>query len=142
MQLHQRLEEFRDKNIEIIVITFENEEKALNYQKDIELGMTMAIDQKREMYSYYGMEKAGFLDLWGFKSLKAYFIELLKGNFPKAAHGDIHQRGGNVLIDPNGMVRMHHIGKGPADRPKADDVLNIVKEIEAEIAVNSKDFVN
>ena len=24
------------------------------------------------------------------------------------------QRGGDVLIDPNGIVCMHHVGRGPA----------------------------
>ncbi|HSH13152.1 MAG TPA: SelL-related redox protein, partial [Desulfurivibrionaceae bacterium] len=38
----------------------------------------------------------------------------------------IHQRGGDVLIDPNGMVRLHHIGKGPADRPRVEDILRLV----------------
>ena len=33
------------------------------------------------------------------------------------------QQGGNVLIDPGGIVRCHHIGRGPADRPSVRVIL-------------------
>ena len=36
------------------------------------------------------------------------------------------QRGGDVLIDPDGIVRMHRVGKGPADRPGVERFLQIV----------------
>jgi len=28
-----------------------------------------------------------------------------------------------VLIDPDGIVRLHHVGEGPADRPAVSDLL-------------------
>jgi len=36
------------------------------------------------------------------------------------------QQGGNVLIDPNGIVRVHHVGRGPADRPSVDRLIAAV----------------
>ena len=37
--------------------------------------------------------------------------------------GDIFQRGGDVLIDPTGIVALHHVGNGPADRPPVETIL-------------------
>jgi len=46
----------------------------------------------------------------------------------KKSSGDIHQRGGDVLIDPHGIVRFHHVGSGPANRPAVDSLLRYVEE--------------
>lgn len=112
----------------MLVVSFEEAEHALNYQQEKDIGWPIVVDRTRELYDYYGMNRAGFWDLWGVASLKAYVLEILKGNMPKRAHDDVHQRGGDVLIDPEGKVRLHHIGKGPGDRPEIEDVLAIVEE--------------
>ena len=113
--------------MEVLVITFEEEEHALNYQSEVELGWPMVVDRSRELYDYFGMMKASFWDLWGFSTWKAYFREMLRGNMPKRAVGDIHQLGGDVLIDPEGKVRLHHISKDPADRPDIEEVLGLAE---------------
>jgi hypothetical protein len=74
----------------------------------------------------YGMLTASFWDVWGFKTWLVYFKELLKGNKPMKSEGDIYQRGGDVIIDPEGVVRLHHIGEGPADRPSVEQILTVV----------------
>lgn len=114
-------------NIEVVIVTFEDAENALNYQGEAHLEWPVAVDSSRELYNYYGLTKAGFWDLWGFSTWRVYIREMLKGNMPRPARNDIHQRGGDVLINPQGMVKLHHISKGPADRPKIDDVLQLVE---------------
>jgi hypothetical protein len=57
---------------------------------------------------------------------RVYLQELLKGQLPKQARGDIFQRGGDVLIDPAGIVRLHHVGAGPADRPAVETILRTI----------------
>lgn len=124
----QQKERVEQDNIEVLVITFEEEEHALNYQKEVQLGWPVVVDRTKKLYDYYGMAEAGFWDLWGFATWKAYFREILRGNMPRRSLGDIHQRGGDVLIDPEGKVRLHHISKGPADRPAIEGILSIVEQ--------------
>jgi len=69
------------------------------------------------------MLSASFLDIWGPRSWWAYLKEILKGRLPKTSHGDIYQRGGDLLIDPDGIVHLHHVGAGPADRPAVETIL-------------------
>ena len=85
------------------------------------------VDESGRTYGYYGMGKATFFDLWNPATLWLYFLELLKGKRPHAPHGDIHQRGGDVLIDPAGEIRLKHVGRGPADRPSVDTILTKLK---------------
>lgn len=113
------------------MVTFEQEEHALNYRQETSLNWPLVVDNSRELYRYYGMEKASFWDLWGPAAWRVYFKEIIKGNRPRPANDDVYQRGGNVLISPEGMVRMHHISKGPADRPGIEGILQIVEAEES-----------
>lgn len=83
---------------------------------------------ERKLYRHFGMLKAGFWDLWGPRSLFAYLLLLLKGRKIESSAADIHQRGGDVLIDPQGWVRFHHIGRGPADRPAIETIFQVVEK--------------
>jgi len=60
------------------------------------------------------------------RTWRVYLRELLKGQKLHAAEGDVMQRGGDVLIDPDGIVRLHHVGTGPADRPAVEAILTRV----------------
>lgn len=139
--MRQQKDRIRRENIEVVVVTFEQEENALNYKQEIDLDWPLAVDISREMYRYYGMSKASFWDLWGPSTWLAYFKEIAKGNMPRSANDDIHQRGGDVLVDPAGMVRLHHIGKGPADRPDVEKILRIVEEEESKVKINDRQHV-
>jgi hypothetical protein len=57
-----------------------------------------------------------------------YFREIVKGGKIRKSEGDIFQRGGDVLVDPYGIVRLHHIGKGPTDRPTLKMILKIIEK--------------
>jgi alkyl hydroperoxide reductase subunit AhpC len=118
--------EFRRRKVSIAIVTFENDFFARSYVEETSLTWPLLIDNSRETYASYGMLKASFLDIWGPRSWWAYLQEILKGRLPKSSHGDIFQRGGDVLIDPDGIVRLHHVGAGPAGRP---DVATILQKI-------------
>jgi hypothetical protein len=57
---------------------------------------------------------------------------MMAGMRPAAPGSDVNQRGGDVLIDPNGVVRLHHVGRGPADRPQVALILDVVKRATGE----------
>lgn len=111
-----------------MVVTFEDVEHGLNYQKEIGFEWPLVVDKELELYEYYGIGKAGFWHVWGPSTWRVYFSEMLKGNMPKPAKGDIYQRGGDVLLDPQGMVRLHHVSKGPGDRPSVKKILELVQK--------------
>jgi peroxiredoxin len=123
MQLRDHEAEFSKRNVKIAVVTFENEYSARGYVGETFLSWPLLIDANRETYRNYGMLYASFWDVWGPKTWWVYLKEILKGQKLRKTTGDILQRGGDVLIDPTGIVRLHHIGKGPADRPSAGMIL-------------------
>ncbi len=85
-------------------------------------------DSERQLYRYFGMLDAGFWDLWGPRTLLTYLRLLLKGWKLLPSTADIHQRGGDVLINPEGRVCFHHIGRGPADRPALEKIFKVIEK--------------
>jgi len=118
--------ELAGRNVKIAVVTFENDLFARSYVADTTLTWPLLIDDTRETYRNYGMLSASFWDIWGPKTWWAYLKQIMKGERLRKSEGDIYQRGGDVLIDPNGIVSLHHVGAGPADRPAIETILKKV----------------
>ncbi len=128
MQLHQKKEEFKEAEIQVVVISFESIESTRKYLRDTSLDWPVLLDDRKILYRYFDMGKVGFWDLWGFQTWRAYLREMLQGRFPRKGDGNIQQQGGNVILDPDGRIRLHHIGSGPGDRPGVNLLLRFVSE--------------
>lgn len=124
--MRERGNELLTNNIKVVVISFEAGFLARQYIAETGLEWPLLVDENRELYRAYNMLAAGFWDIWGPRTWLAYFREIVRGRLPKKSSGDIRQRGGDVLIDPAGIVRLHHVGSGPADRPEVGAILRIV----------------
>ena len=109
-------------NLKIVVVTFENDYFARSYVAETSLSWPLLVDDSRETYRNYGMLAASFWDVWGPGTWWAYVKGLLKGQKLRKSEGDVYQRGGDVLIDPSGIVRLHHVGVGPSDRPTVETI--------------------
>ena len=121
--MRDREEDFGKRNVRIVVVTFELGFLARSYVEETSLSWPLLVDATRETYRAYGMLSASFWDIWGPKTWWAYLKEILKGQRLKKSEGDLSQRGGDVLIDPSGIVALHHVGAGPADRPTVASIL-------------------
>jgi len=113
--------------VQIAVVTFEAGYFARQYEMENKMHWPLLIDETRELYARYDMLHASFWDIWKPKTWLVYLQEILKGNMPKKSSGDISQRGGDVLIDSGGIVRLHHVGEGPTDRPAVEKILRVIK---------------
>ena len=116
----------KENNIQVAVVTFEADYFARQYVQETRINWPLLIDNKRELYTEYGMLDASFWDIWGPKTWWAYCKEIFAGHMPRSSTGDISQRGGDVLIDPNGNVVLHHVGTGPSDRPSVESIIAVV----------------
>ena len=110
------------------MVTFEDDLLSRSYVEETSLAWPIIIDETRELYRSYGMLSASFWDIWGPRTWFAYLREIIRGQKLIKSEADIMQRGGDVLVDPNGIVQMHHVGKGPADRPSVQMILKIIHE--------------
>jgi hypothetical protein len=124
--LWQRHKDLAQLKIKVIVITFEPQGPTAFRAMPTDAVFPYYVDEDRRLYRYYGMLRAGFWDLWGLGTWLVYLRLLAKGRKLLPSESDIHQRGGDVLIDPSGTIRYHHIGSGPADRPDPEIICRLV----------------
>lgn len=109
--------------VQALAVTFEDAAAARAYVAETGLRWPLLVDAERRLYRAYGMRKARLRHLFGPATLRAYWREARLGRFPRLPRADTAQQGGNVLIDPAGLVRFHHVGRGPADRPAVRELL-------------------
>ena len=126
-QLRQQEEELQALGIDVAVVTFQSSPVAENYVRETKLAWPILIDESLTLYSAYGMERGRVWDVWGPATMGVYFKLMSKGRMPRKPAGDVQQLGGDILIDPRGIVSIHHVGTGPADRPTIESILEIVR---------------
>jgi hypothetical protein len=123
--LQQAEEGLARLGVEPLAVTFEDAAAARAYVAETGLRWPLLVDTERRLYHAYGMGKARLRHLFGPATLRAYWREALLGQLPRLPRADTRQQGGNVLIDPAGLVRFHHVGLGPADRPAVHELLAV-----------------
>jgi hypothetical protein len=114
--------------IAIVVVTFEDRERAGEYVRETGLSWPLLIDRRRVLYKAYGMGRGRWSAIWGPATWWAYLRLLRRGGRLRRPTGDIRQLGGDVLVDPMGRVALHHVGKNPADRPNVEALLERVRQ--------------
>lgn len=112
----------------VCVVTFEAGPTAMAYVRESELRWPLLVDDERTLYAAYGMERGSWWNIFGPASCWAYLKLLLRGRRLRSPGSDVHQLGGDVLIDPQGIVQLHHIGSGPADRPTVSALLERIQK--------------
>jgi len=126
--LRQHEEETEALGVKVVVVTFQAGPLVEAYVRETGLRWPILIDESLALYSAYGMQRGRWWDLWGPASWWAYAKLLLRGRRLRLPSGDASQLGGDVLIDLNGVVRLHHVGNGPADRPSVSSLLELVRK--------------
>jgi hypothetical protein len=122
--LRQADPELRELGVRVVVVTFESAAAVTSYREETGITYPVLIDESRGLYHAYGLGRAKLRHLIGPTTLKAYASEAFRGQLPKRPVADTTQQGGNVLVDPGGIVRFHHVGAGSGYRPPISDILD------------------
>ena len=126
-QQRSRLENL---NVETKVVTFDANWMAKDYVKEAGLTWPLLIDPEQVLYSAYGMTRGSWWLIYGILSIWKYLKLIFSGRLPGKPGKDWRQLGGDVLIDPDGIVRMHYVSTDPHDRPSVERLLEVVVRIE------------
>jgi hypothetical protein len=124
--LQQRQAELDVLAIDVMVVTFEIDVVARQYAAG--LPWPVLLDGTRELYRAYGMARESFWNVWGPASWWGFIKLLVRGRRLHLPTGDVYQMGGDVLIDPQGIVRRHYISRYPLDRPSVDSLLAVARD--------------
>ena len=117
MQLQQNEDDMESLGVAVVVVTFESPAIAENYARETAFPWPILLDGSRELYRAYGMSRGGWWAVLGPSSWWGYLKLLLRARKLRRPTDDVYQLGGDVLIDPEGTVRLHHVSRIPIDRP-------------------------
>ncbi len=113
----------RELEIRVVMVTFETVAAANSYRAETGIEWPILIDADREVYRAYGMQQAKLRHLLGPTTWLAYAREAMLGKLPRRPTDDTTQQGGDILVDPAGIVRFHHVGAGSGYRRPIDEIL-------------------
>ncbi len=107
-------------------MTFDNDNMANAYLQQTRVPWTLCLDPKREQYRAYGLERFSWWTMYGPVSVWNYLKLLWQGHRIPQPGRDWRQGGGDVLIDPTGVVRLCYASHSPHDRPAPSLILDHV----------------
>ncbi len=113
--------------VRVLVVTFEPPAAARAYASETKTRWPVLSDESRSLYREYGMGRAQWRHLLGPAALLAYVREGARGQLPRWPASDPMQQGGDVLVDPGGIVRLVHVGAGPGHRPPVERLLAVCR---------------
>ena len=97
------------------------------YVREAKLPWPLLLDQRRELYRTYQMDRANWWAIYGPASIWHYLVLIFRGRRLHRPGSDWRQLGGDVLIDPSGIVRLQFVSSTPHDRPSTAELLSIVE---------------
>ena len=127
--MRERESELATLGVAVVVVTFDSGPLVEAYVRQTNLDWPLLLDGDRALYRAYGMLRGRAWDLYGPAAIWMYLKLMAKGRRLRRTGSDVTQLGGDVLVDPGGVVRLHHVGSGPADRPSIEALLDVVRRV-------------
>lgn len=129
--MRRHVDEFARLNTEVWIISFGVERWARDWLRETEVPFPLLLDQDRRVYRAYGFARSA-LRAWAPRVLWYYVRQLSAGRRLHPIEGDLHQLGGDFIIDRHGIVRLAHRERDPIDRPSVARLLEVLRGLETE----------
>lgn len=131
--MQSRIREFRHLGAEVVVVSFVPPSPLKQYLSGHEWEFPVLADPDRRAYRAFGLERASWARLLRPRVLGRYLRLMLRGRMPRLAHEDVHQLGGDFVLDRDARVVFAHRSTDPADRPAVAELLEAVRRIAAPV---------
>ena len=134
--MRQHEKELDELDLGVKVVSFDADALALAYVRESELPWPLLLDVDKRLYREYGMTRGSWWRIYGPVSIWNYLKLFMQGKKPGKPGEDWRQLGGDVLIDPQGTVRILYVSTSPHDRPSVNSILNFVRRNSGTTAVS------
>lgn len=129
MQVQQHFEEFERIGAEIIVVSFAEPQRLRKYLQARPWPFPVRTDPNLVLHRLFGLDRAGWLQLLRPRVILRYLWLIARGNRPQMAQEDVHQLGGDFVLDTAGRVVYEYRSRDPADRPDVAALLDAVRRV-------------
>jgi hypothetical protein len=80
-------------------------------------------DPERRAYRAFCLPRVATHRLLGWRTFRAYARAARAGRWTFGRGSDVHQMGGDFVLDENGVLRYLHVSREPGDRPSSSVLL-------------------
>jgi peroxiredoxin len=130
-QLCQHQEELERLNVKVLILSFGTLPAAQAWLEETCSPFELLLDPERKVYEAYGLERSAFRS-WNLRTLWRYVQLLASGRRWRGIQGDSTQLGADLIVDPNGVVRLAYYSHDPTDRPAVDGLLATLTDLQRE----------
>ncbi len=116
------------EHADVKVVTFDSAEMARDYRSKFDLKWPLLLDPNFDLYRNYTMDKGSWWALGSPRQIASYLVDIFSGTLPGKQGKDIRQLGGDIVIDPQGIIRLFHPSQNPHDRPSAKEIVDLVTQ--------------
>ncbi len=113
-------------NTQTLVIAFGAPEQGRAWLQETGSIFPLLLDARRDVYRAYALERS-LLRSWNVRTLLTYARLLAAGRRWRGIQGDSTQLGADFIVDTNGIVRLAHYSRDPADRPPVTRLLEVLR---------------
>jgi hypothetical protein len=128
LQLQQT--DWSDYGVQFLVVSFEQPEFVRRYRDETQLPWPIVADPERRLYQQFQMQHASWSQIMNWRSLRGY-LGLVFGKRRRVklpTNHDYWQLGGDVVVDPRGIVQLHHRSRSPEDRPAIVRIKEMIRQ--------------
>lgn len=123
---------FERSGAAIVVVSFAEPAQLVHYQEHHHWPFPILADPERSAYRAFSLKRLSWFQLFSPKTLMRY-LKLFREGMKREDYGqdDIHQSGGDFLLDREGNVLFAHRSRNPADRPSAPELLRKIERLKS-----------
>ena len=129
--MQAKLDEFRALGAEILIVSFVQPQRLRQYLSVHPWPFRVFADPSRGVYRALSLGSATWSQLLRPRVIVRYLGLILRGRMPHMAQEDVHQLGGDFVLDRTGRVVFEHRSRDPADRPSVSELLDAVRQASA-----------
>jgi peroxiredoxin len=108
----------------LLAVSFEPPDIVAGFERELHGELfRLCSDPERRAYGAFGLPRVPTRQLLGWRTLRAYARAALVGRWAWGLGSDVHQMGGDFVLDAAGVLRFAHVSREPGDRPAAAMVL-------------------
>lgn len=106
----------------VLILSFGTLPAAQAWMEETCSPFELLLDAERRVYEAYGLERS-VVRSWNLRTIWRYARLLASGRRWRGIQGDSAQLGADLIVDPDGIVRLAHYSYDPPDRPAAETIL-------------------
>jgi peroxiredoxin len=130
VQLLSHKTELEALNARVTILSFSSPALAQKWIAETRSSFHFLIDSEMKVYQAYGLESS-LIRAWSPKIWFAYAKLMAQGRRWRGIQGNSRQMGGDFIVDQQGVIRLAHRSHDPTDRPKIDEIIQVLDNIQA-----------